>query len=120
MPFISIIMLLMLGAIWGASFPFIKLSLESFDPATIVAFRLAGASVVLYLVMRWQRHRLPRGWRVWRDMLVVGNVGMVLPFLLITWGELHISSSLAAIIVATTPLFTLLLAFVWLRSESLG
>jgi drug/metabolite transporter (DMT)-like permease len=53
-------------------------------------------------------------------MVLVGVVGMVSPFLLITWGEQYINSGLAAILVATTPLFTLLLAALWTHDERLG
>ncbi len=104
-----IVTLILLGAIWGASFLFIKIGLESYGPLTLVMFRLFGAGVVLYAVMRAQGHHLPAAWRRWRDMLVVGVVGLVVPFALIGWGEQHISSSLAAILISTTPLFTLLL-----------
>lgn len=116
----NLVVLVLLGAIWGASFLFIKLGLESFPPATLVALRLAGGALVLVLAMLAQGHRFPAARRAWGDMLLVGVVGMVVPFVLISWGEQHISSGLAAILVATTPLFTLLLAFVWTRDEHLG
>lgn len=111
---------MLLGAVWGASFLFIKLSLESFAPATIVALRIAGGAVLLNLVLYQQGHQLPITLRAWIDMFLVGIVGMVIPFFLIGWGEQHISSSLAAILVATTPLFTLLIVYLWTREESLG
>ncbi len=116
----TLAVLLMLGIIWGASFVFIKLGLESYAPATIVALRLSGAAVVLSLVLRRQGHRLPTAWRPWRDMVLVGLIGMVIPFALIAWGEQYINSGLAAILIATTPLFTLLLAFLWTHEERLG
>lgn len=101
--------LIVLGAIWGASFLFIKIGLESYGPLTLVVFRLLGAGAILYLVMRAQGHRLPTTRARWRDMLVIGLFGLVLPFSLIGWGEQYIASSLAAILISTTPLFTLLL-----------
>jgi drug/metabolite transporter (DMT)-like permease len=116
----SLCALVVLGAIWGGSFVFIKLGLESFDPATIVAMRLGGGALVLYLALRYQGHQLPTTLRIWRDLALVGVLGMVLPFFLITWGEQHISSGLAAILVATTPLFTLLLALLLTQDERLG
>lgn len=116
----SLALLTILGSLWGASFAFIKLGLESYAPATVVAIRLLGAGLVLYAVMRWQGHTLPRTRQAWRDMFVVGLVGLVLPFTLISWGEQYIDSSLAAIIIATTPLFTLLLAYFISREESLN
>ncbi len=116
---LSLIALFFLGAIWGASFPFIKMGLESFGPMTIVALRLGGGALLLSLVLRYQGQHFPAERRVLADMLLVGAVGMALPFSLIGWGEQYINSGLAAILIAVTPLFTLLLAYVWTREERL-
>jgi drug/metabolite transporter (DMT)-like permease len=116
----NLLALILLAAIWGSSFPFIKLGLDSFAPATIVALRLLGGALILTSVLYLQGHRLPTTPRAWRDMVLVGCVGMVSPFLLITWGEQYINSGLAAILVATTPLFTLLLAALWTHEERLS
>lgn len=112
--------LLALGAIWGASFPFIKLGLESFPPLTIVALRLGGAALFLFVVLRLQGQVLPTSPRTWFDLVLVGIVGMAMPFWLISWGEQFINSGLAAILIAMTPLFTVLIALVWTREEQLS
>ena len=105
----QLLLLVLLGALWGASFLFIKIGLESYGPMTLVVFRLLGAGAILYAVMRMQGHRLPRSRHIWRAMGIVGVVGLALPFSLIGWGEQYITSSLAAILISTTPLFTLML-----------
>jgi drug/metabolite transporter (DMT)-like permease len=112
--------LFMLGAIWGASFPFIKVGLESYGPITIVALRLGGGAIILLLFARFQGHTLPTDWRSWRDMLLIGVIGMATPFALIGWGEQYINSGLAAILIATTPLLTMLMALVWMHEERLS
>lgn len=112
--------LLLLGALWGASFLFIKLGLESFPPLTLVSLRLLSSAVLLYALLRLRGGRLPATRRGWADLAFVGVFGTVLPWLLITWGEQHISSGLAAILNATTPLFSILLAYVWTREEQLS
>lgn len=118
--FSHLIALLLLGAIWGASFVFIKLALESYTPATVVALRIAGSAVLLFLVLRQRGLALPTARRDWGNLLVASMVSMVLPFLLITWGEQYINSGLAAILIAMTPLFTLLIALLWTHEERLG
>jgi drug/metabolite transporter (DMT)-like permease len=109
-----------LGALLGSSFPFMRLALESFPPLTIVAVRLGISALLLTLLLFFQRQLFPRSPRVWVDLALVGLIGTVIPMFLITWGIQHISSSLAAILVATTPMFALLLSVLWTRQERLG
>jgi drug/metabolite transporter (DMT)-like permease len=112
--------LLLLGAVWGASFLFIKLGVQDFPPPTLVAIRLSVAALVLLAVLYARGLRLPRRARAWGDFLLTGCVGLVLPFVLITWGETSIPSNMAAILNATTPLFTVLLAYIWTGEERLS
>jgi drug/metabolite transporter (DMT)-like permease len=112
--------LVLLGAVWGASFLFIKVGVAELLPGTLVAIRLIVAALVLLGVLYARGLRLPARLRVWGDFLFTGVVGLVLPYLLITWGEQHIASGMAAILNATTPLFTLLLTYVWTQEERLN
>src|SRR5439155_7841996 len=64
--------------------------------------------------------RLPARWRTWADFLVLGVVGLIFPYLLITWSEQAIPSGMVAILNATTPLFSVLLAYLWTREERLS
>jgi drug/metabolite transporter (DMT)-like permease len=105
-------LLLTLSAIWGASYLFIKVGVRDFDPAALVELRLLFAAPIVVGFLVWRI-----GWRVaareiravgWRG-LVLGLVGMAIPFLLISWGETHIDSGVAAIANATVPLFNFLL-----------
>jgi drug/metabolite transporter (DMT)-like permease len=119
MPLRYIAGLLLLGAIWGGSFLLIKLSVVDIPPATLVAMRLILASLLLLGVLKLQRLRLPTDQAIWRHLWVIGVIGVVGPFLLITWGQKAIPSSMTAILNATAPLFTVLLAFVSVREERL-
>lgn len=106
-----------LALIWGASFVLIKAGLlGGFSPATLVAFRLACSAAALWLLTRgWPS--LVAGWRsYWRLGLLVGLINITLPFMLISWGETAIPSGTAAILNATSPLFTVLLANWWIGS----
>jgi drug/metabolite transporter (DMT)-like permease len=111
--------LLLLGALWGASFLLIKIGVEEMPPETLVALRLVVAALILVVVLYARGMRLPTQPRVWRDLLFLGTIGLVLPYLLITWGEQSIPSGMAAILNGTTPLFVVLLTYVWTREERL-
>src|SRR6266508_2870993 len=112
--------LLLLGAVWGASFLFIKLGVQAMAPEVLVALRLIIASIVLIGVLYARGLRLPANLRVWGDFLFLGVVGLIFPYLLITWSEQSIPSGMAAILNATTPLFSVLLTYIWTREEQLS
>jgi drug/metabolite transporter (DMT)-like permease len=108
-------LLLVLGAIWGASYLFIKIGVRDLSPAVIAFVRIGLAALVLLPVAALQGtlrgHGRLAGW-----LLLVGAVQVAGPFVLIAAGEEEISSSLAGILVACAPLFTALLA-VWVDHE---
>ena len=103
-----------LGLIWGCSFLFIKLGLEALTPVGVAFGRLAIGSVTLLLIARATGTRLPRASRTWAHLALVALLFCSIPFTLFAWGETQVSSILAGIINACTPLATLvivLLAF---------
>jgi len=101
----------LLGLIWGSSFLFIKLGVEEMPPAFVAGGRLASGSLLLLVALRLQGLGLPQR-SLWRKLIVVALLNNVVPWVLIPWGEQHISSALASILNATQPLFTLLIAHV--------
>lgn len=103
-----------LGAIWGCSFLFIKLGLQSFTPVQVAFGRLVIGSIALLVIARATGTGLPTSRRTWRHLAVTGLLFCSIPFTLFAYGETHVSSILAGIINAATPLTTLavtLLAF---------
>jgi len=102
--------LLLLGAIWGASFLFIKIGVSDIRPLTFATLRVLVGSVVLLGVIALKRLPLLRGKRLWGRLAVMGAVGIVIPFGAIAWGTQYIASGLSAILNATMPLFTFGLA----------
>lgn len=111
------LLLLLLGLIWGSSFLFIGLSVPYVPPLTLAALRLVIAAAVLWLVLFAMANapRVPLA--SWRPFAAMGLLNNVLPFALIIWSQLHIAAGLAAIIVASTPLFGIAAAAVFLRDE---
>jgi drug/metabolite transporter (DMT)-like permease len=104
------------AAVWGASYMFIKVALDDFSEGAIVCIRTAlGAAVLLALAQRWGALAPLRG--RWRLVAGIACVQVVVPFLLITFGENHIDSQLAGILVSAAPIFTALLALAFDHDE---
>jgi drug/metabolite transporter (DMT)-like permease len=109
----------LLGLIWGSSYLFIKIGVESLGPLTLVSLRCFFAALFLLTVVVAAREPLPRDPRTLAHLAALGVLSIFLPFVLITWGETHISSGLASVLNGTTPLFTIVVAAVALRDEPL-
>jgi drug/metabolite transporter (DMT)-like permease len=111
--------LLLLSAIWGSSYMFIKVGLRAFPSPALVDARLLLAACVLVTFLAARR-----GLRRLRPALApgafVGVVGMAIPFLLITWGETHVDSGVAAVANSSVPIFVALLALRFAPSERSG
>ncbi|HWH55848.1 MAG TPA: DMT family transporter [Gaiellaceae bacterium] len=113
-------LLLLLAAIWGASFMFIKVANRDFEPWTMMFFRLLIAALIMWGVLIGQRgtagavadvRRL--GWAG----LLLGVANGAIPFTLIAWGETHVDSGVAAIANASMPIFVALFALRYVRQE---
>jgi drug/metabolite transporter (DMT)-like permease len=106
-----------LGFLWGSSYLWIKIGLESLPPMTLIAARLAVGGLFLATVVAATRQPLPRRPRVYGHLLVMAVVNIVLPFTLITIGEQSIDSALASILNATVPLAVIVIAPMFLPDE---
>lgn len=114
------ILLLCLVMLWGTSFMFISISVESVDPLSVVFSRVLIAAIILTLVVYLRGQRLPFSLNAWLAFLTMGVVGNVLPFFLITWGQLSVNSGIAGMIMAIMPLITMLLAHYLVEGETLN
>lgn len=102
--------LLALALIWGSSFFFVELGLRSLTPITLTAARIVLGAFSLVVAARLMGNRFPRDARHWRHFFLLGLFSNVLPFSLISTGQVAIDSGLAAILISTVPLLTLPLA----------
>ena len=101
-------MLLALSALWGGSFFFTDVALRALPPFTLVLLRVAGAALILNAVIPVLGLCLPTDARSWIAFFGMGFLNNAVPFCLIAWGQTHIVSGLAAILNATTPLWTVI------------
>ncbi|WP_028583690.1 DMT family transporter [Desulfogranum mediterraneum] len=114
------LLLIVLSIFLGGSFFFVGVAVEALPPLTIVALRVGLAALALLVVVQCSGLRLPRSRSVWLAFFGMGLLNNVLPFTLIVWGQTQIASGLAAILNATTPLFTVIAAHFLTRDERLS
>ncbi|MFE6888055.1 DMT family transporter [Streptomyces sp. NPDC057694] len=107
----------LLALVWGLSFLFVKVSGEAYEPLQVALGRVAFGAVALLLVVAVRREVLPRSARLWLHLAVAAFLLNALPFTLFAYSEQRITSALAGICNATTPLFTLLVAVTVLPGE---
>ncbi|MDH5773237.1 MAG: DMT family transporter [Rhodospirillaceae bacterium] len=105
----ELFVLLVLALMWSLSFTVIKVGVEYVPPVTLAALRIIIGAFVLWVWMRLRGGRLHFGVRLWWMFFLIGVFGNVLPFILINWGEMRISSGLAATLISLMPLSALLL-----------
>ncbi|AIY41914.1 Permease of the drug/metabolite transporter (DMT) superfamily [Collimonas arenae] len=104
-----------LAAIWGASFLFMRIGAPEFGPVPLIALRVGIAALVLFPVLRSAVARNHLRSKLW-PMLVVGVTNSALPFSLFAYSTLYVNAGFDAVLNATVPLWTGLIAFVWLKS----
>jgi drug/metabolite transporter (DMT)-like permease len=107
----SAIRLALLACLWGSSFLFIKVALEGLGPMQIVLARMLGGALVLLGIVGVRHERLPREPGTWAHIAVASLVGNLIPYFVFGWGEQRVDSAVAGTLNATTPLFTLVIAF---------
>lgn len=111
-------LLLALSALWGSSFFFFKVLVTAIPPLTVVLGRVGFAALALNLVLTIRRQPMRRD-MPWGSFATMGLLNNIIPFFLIAWGETRISSGLASILNATTPIFAVLAAHFLTRDERL-
>jgi drug/metabolite transporter (DMT)-like permease len=109
---------IILACAWGSSFLWIKIAGQEIGPFSLVFLRASFALTGLTISLIFLRPQMPRG-RGWLAFALLGLFNVATPFVLISWAERTISSGLAAILNATVPLFTILLAAIFLPEDGL-
>lgn len=112
-------LLLTLSAMWGASFLFIEMALESMGPITLVFFRVLIGAATLGLVLLFTKKQIPKNLAFWRDSFVMGFLNNAIPFTFIAYGQVSITGGMASIINANTAFFGVMAAAIFLANERL-
>ena len=106
----DLVLLLILALMWGTSYAFIKLGVQTLPTFTLIASRLAIGLAFLMAVVIAAREPLPRSPRIYGHLIVMAAINIVIPFTLITWAEQSVDSALAAILNGAVPLIVIFLA----------
>jgi drug/metabolite transporter (DMT)-like permease len=114
---IDLVLLLALASLWGASYTFIKIGVETIPPITFIAVRTLIAGTILVAILHLRGISLPRDGSTWRRFLFQACLNSVVPFTLIAWAELTVDAGLATILNSTTPIFAFLLTAAITRHE---
>jgi drug/metabolite transporter (DMT)-like permease len=101
-------LLVLLSLVWGGSFFFYKVLAHALPPLTVVLGRVAIAAIALNLWLLIRRDPIKASPRLWLELVALGSVNNALPFCCFAWSEIRITSGLAAILNATTPVFAVL------------
>ena len=110
---------LALGLVWGCSFIFIELGLVFLSPFGVTFVRCALGAITLMIFAKARKVGLPKGKSIWRKLWVVAMLLNVVPGVLFAFAQQYITSALAGIINATTPLMTLIFMLLIFREEKI-
>lgn len=111
------LMIFTLGFVWGGTFLLIKLALDGITPFWLAAGRIGFAAVLLCAIWGWRGFKLFKGEANWLSLLLIGVLSTALPFMLINWGQQHVSSGFTGLSMAAIPLMVLPLAHVFIPGE---
>lgn len=108
---------LFLGTIWGSSFLFVSFGLDILTPMGIGFWRSAIGATTLLIVLLVLRIKFVRGWKTWLKLWIAGLFMSAIPAVLFGYAQQNVTSALAAIVNASTPIFTVLAILIAFRAE---
>ena len=117
---IDIILLTLLGLIWGSSFFNIKIATYSYEPITLALVRVIFASLPLILLCKFKKIKIEAFSKEWKRYALIGLCNIAIPFILIAIGTSKINSYLAAMLMSTTPLSGTILAHFFTKNEKIN
>ena len=117
---IDVLLLILLGAVWGSAFFNIKIATYTYDPITLVFVRVFFALIALAFYCAYRRIKILAFSKDWKMYALVGLTNITIPFLLIAYGTNVVDSYLAAILMSTTPLSGTILAHFFTSNEKLN
>ena len=112
----SALRLLILAAIWGGSFLFMRIGAPVLGPAWLIQFRVGIAALFLLICAVWLRKPLHLR-QYWRHYLIVGCFNSTLPFFMIAFAAKTLTASLLSVLNSASPIFGAIISAVWLRNR---
>ena len=109
--------LISLGLVWGGVFLAVAVLLREIPVFTLVAIRVSVAALLLWIYVLVRNRPIPKGWRIWGALLVMGGLNTAIPFTLLTFGQTQIESGLTSIFNAFTAVSGTIVAAIFLSDE---
>lgn len=116
-PPVELLLLGLLALLWGSSYLLIAIALDDLPPVTLMALRVSLAAALLVLVVRWQRHHLPRDPATWWDLFLQSLLNATAAWTLLAWGQQYVESGLAGVLNSTSPVFVFFITLLVTRHE---
>ena len=114
----ELVLLLVLSSLWGASYTFVKVGVQTISPVTLIAGRTVIAGTILIAIIQWRGLTLPKDATTWRRFFFQACLNSVVPFTLIAWAQQTTDAALATILNSTSPTFAFLLTVFVTRHEA--
>ncbi len=110
----------LLALLWGSSYLFIRIALDTIPPVTLIAIRVSIAAAFLMAVVTLRGERLPRDRQTWRMLLVQSFLNSIGAWTVLAWGQQYVGSGLASVLNSTSPIFIFFITLFFTRHESVG
>lgn len=115
---VDLLLLLLLSTLWGASYTFIRVGVESIPPLSLIAARTLIAGLLLIGWMSLSGVAMPRSWAVWKRLFVQAFLNSVIPFTLIAWAQQYVEAGVATILNSTAPVFVFFVTWFLTKHEA--
>ena len=114
------LLLWVLSVLWGGAFFFAAVAVKEVPPLTLVLCRVGIAALILFVFIKFKGEQIPLGWPFLSIFMIMGFFNNLIPFSLLFWAQTAISSGLASILNATTPIFSIVVAHFLLSDEKMA
>ncbi|KAB7615317.1 EamA family transporter [Amylibacter sp. SFDW26] len=108
----------LLALLWGSSFMWISIGVETIPPVTLAAIRVVVASVVIGLVMLIKGQRLPTEPKLVGQLFILAMIGSIIPWVSLAWGQQFVDSALASVLNSTSPIWVLFITVLFLKGDN--
>ncbi len=115
---VDILLLIVLSTLWGASYTFIRVGVETIPPVTLIAARTLIAGLLLIVWMSVSGVAMPGSWVIWKRLFVQAFLNSVIPFTLIAWAEQYVEAGVATILNSTAPVFVFFVTWFLTKHEA--
>ena len=119
-PAVELALLCLLAFLWGASYPLIKVAVETIPPFTLIAMRVTIAAIFLTVVARARGFSFPRDVATWRALFVQAFFNSIAAWTVLAWGQQFVDSGLAGVLNSTSPVFVFFITLLWTRHETVS